>query len=144
MKACYFLKKAFRNDPVSTSALAAVFVVLAAEAFLCCHVISTNTHRSTNASIFMLACSIGSLLGMLASPYTTQEKAGFSSTAKLAIAFAAGLFTDAARTRIASSCLGKDNIFLVSIALAAAILTFMFAYILRAYIVPNLYDGKRR
>lgn len=136
-----FIKKAWLNDPVSTVALVVIAIVLVLECGLCGYVRTTDTGRPTNVSMFVLACSFGSLLGMLASPYTESEKKGFSSTAKLALAFFAGLFTEAVKCRVTDSCLSKQNLFLMAICLSAVMLSFTFSYVLREYVVPNLYEG---
>lgn len=136
-----YIKKAYLNDPVSTVALVVITLVLMLECFLCFYVRTTDTGRPANVSMFVLACSVGSLLGMLASPYTQSEKKGFSSTTKLATAFLAGLFTEAVKSRVTDSCLSKQHLFLTAICFSAVILSLIFSYVLRAYVVPNLYDG---
>jgi hypothetical protein len=136
-----YLRKAFKNDPISATALLVIFIILLADLALCIYVKTADTSRSTNVSMFILACSVGQLLGIMASPYTKSEKAGFSSTSKLAIAFLAGLFTDTVSNSVATSCLSKEHLFLTSLTLSAAILSFIFAYVLRAYVVTNIYEG---
>ena len=136
-----FFRKAIRNDPVSSMGLIGIFIALVAVLVLCLFIKTGDTSRSVNISMFILAWSVGSLLGIMTSPYTAAEKKGFSSTAKIATAFLAGMFTDAIRGRVAESILGKEHLFVISAVLSTVILSFMFAYILRAYLVANIYDG---
>jgi hypothetical protein len=136
-----YFTKAFRKDPVSSLSLTVVVLVLVAELAMCLCVRSTSTGRATNLSLFVLACSVGSLLGMLSSPYTNAEKQGFSSTAKILVAFVAGLLTETIKTRLTETCLSGRHMFLAAVCLSAATLTFGFSYVLRSYIVPNLYEG---